>query len=114
MTHIGAQYLGKLVLVYEMHRPAVRLQVHLVTILHQTTKGFLPFLPPDLIQRVMILANVKGEEVVGREIVVAFGASVCVDLGVVHLEVLKRIELYEARVWRKCTLHDDSRTPGHC
>ena len=50
---------------------------------------------------------------VGREIVLAFGTSVCVEFGVVNLKVLEGIELDEAWVRRKCTLHNDSRTPGH-
>lgn len=37
----------------------------------------------------MIFADVKAQEVLGGEVLAAFGAKVGVDLSVVHLEFLK-------------------------
>lgn len=43
-------------------------------------------------QRVVVLADMETEEMIGREVLVTFGAAVGVDLSIVHLESLESVK----------------------
>ena len=47
---------------------------------------------PGFHQGIMILADVEAKEMLGREILATFGATVGMYLGVVYLEIFKGVE----------------------
>lgn len=70
-----------------MHPPFQRRTAHLLAALHQAPIRLLALRSPRLVQRIVVLGDVEGEEVLGGEVPVAGGAAVRVGLGVVDLEV---------------------------
>ena len=79
--------LGEHVLVNQMHPPLLRRRADLLTTLDKASIRLLLFSSPRRLKRIVVLGDMEAEEMLCGKVLLAFGAAVAVDLGVVNFEV---------------------------